>query len=58
MVKKRLFPSDTQKTALVLTVKQLEIIDGLVSSGSIGGNRAEVIRYIILDYLKTRDLLD
>jgi len=52
MVKKKINPSDSKKIGIVFTLKQIEHIDKLVANGDLGGNRAEIIKQIVMFYLK------
>lgn len=47
--------STTKKIGISFTVKQINLIDRLVDSGELGGNRAEVIKTIVMFYLKEKD---
>jgi len=44
-----------KRIAVTFTQKQIELIDQLVESGELGGSRAEVIKQIIMFYLKDND---
>lgn len=46
--------SSTHKIGISFTVKQIDLIDGLVKSGELGGSRAEAIKTIVLFYLKEK----
>lgn len=47
--------SATHKIGISFTNKQIDLIDVLVNSGELGGNRAEVIKTIVMFYLKEKD---
>lgn len=55
MAKKKPDPADSKKIGIVFTFKQIEHIDKLVKSGDLGGNRAEVVKQIVMFYLKEKD---
>ncbi len=47
--------SSTHKIGISFTNKQIDLIDVLVNSGELGGSRAEVIKTIVMFYLKEKD---
>jgi hypothetical protein len=55
MVRKKETPSDSKKIGIVFTLKQIGHIDKLVKNGDLGGNRAEIIKQIVMFYLKEKD---
>ncbi len=55
MARKKETPSDSKKIGIVFTLKQIEHIDKLVKSGDLGGNRAEIIKQIVMFYLKEKE---
>jgi len=54
MAKKKINPSDSKKIGIVFTLRQIEHIDKLVANGDLGGNRAEIIKQIVMFYLKEK----
>lgn len=47
--------SINKKIGISFTVKQIELIDNLVASGALGSNRSEVIKQIVMFYLKEKE---
>lgn len=51
---KKLDLTVSKKIGISFTVKQIEFIDNIVASGALGSNRSDVLKQIIMFYLKDR----
>lgn len=49
--------SKTERVGVTFTKKQIELLDEIVVSGNIGSNKPEVIKWIVMDYLRQHDKL-
>ena len=51
-------PSKSKKLGVNFTLKQIEILEEIVSEGKFGNNKAEVIKGIVMLYFADNRLLD
>jgi len=58
MKKPSVKPSDSKKLGIVFTIKQIEILEKIVSEGKFGSNKAEVIKNIVMKHLTDNHFLD
>lgn len=45
----------SRKIGVMFTEKQVKLIDELVTDGSLGGNRSEVIKQIVLFHIRDKE---
>jgi len=59
MRRKNLKVSDSKRICVNFTVGQITLLDRLIEqNGKLGGNKAEVVKQIVLKYLTENHLLD
>ncbi|MEX2193251.1 MAG: hypothetical protein WD717_07750 [Nitrosarchaeum sp.] len=51
-------PSESRKLGVIFTLKQIEILEKIVSEGKFGNNKADAIKGIIMLYFAENHLLD
>ncbi len=49
--------SKTERVGVTFTRKQIELLDEIVVGGNIGSNKPEVIKWIVMEYLRQHDKL-
>jgi len=59
MYRKKSKVSDSKRVCVNFTIGQINLLDKLIEqNGELGGNKAEVVKQIVLKYLTEKHLLD